>query len=974
MGNSPGKAVMELTTNDMPQLLNILTPIAPKYSALGLQLGVDNSKINIIEHDYSKCQDRLRAIIAERLNHEEPLTWSDIATALRADSVQENRLARHIEQKFTKLYPSVPRYEGTSTSTAYSTSTHPHNVSVLSAVSDSQPAGKPHPHSHSVSLNSLVNHFIDFVKTTYKSSELERGTSVVKWPPTPSKIYINLACIDRQRVKSKEYEEVTEAMIRDGNVDVIEKTKGPIRFDEIATGISLQCLKGASRYTQEQRLILVEGAPGVGKSTFAWEYCRRWERGEIAQQYQLVLLIRLRDDRISHANTLKDLIYHPLEGVAQAVCSELVLSHDFHAMIILEGFDELPDSCRNRHSLFNELISGKLLPRATVLVTSRPWATEYIHSNYRNRIYQHIEILGFTSTQVNEYIKSTLPQDKVDYICAYIDRHPQIRAVMYIPLNSAIVVTVYQESLDRGYAMPSTLTELYIAQTKTLLLRYLCAHPEYGTKTIKSFKDLPPEVYAKFSELCKLAYNSILGTKQQHVQLIFRDLPSDFDNLGFMDSVTELYVTQGTVSSHNFLHLTFQEFFAAVHISTLSITEQLESFKKHEKGRVKVMLKYLAGLSKLHCFMEDTRCHIDLLHSPVYQQHEAIGFSGECVCTITCDAEVDLDLINWLFEAQNPNVIDFVLGQKIVRIKIYNYSKLMDYYALGYVIACSQCQWILSFQHYLIGSEMISDEALSMLVAGISTKKETCSTILALEALERVRSNTIGSCLFHNGCVTRLHSIISAKYLNLLLTMFHKNIQYLVNLELTDPLIWPNLSGLRRLELVFSTNKEWRLDTLLPPLSDSLESLIITYDSNSGGLGFKDFLAIKNFIISAASLKKLYLYVEGCDLNISDTRSMEAITSGLAINQSLSLEILKLDFVCVCTDTAANLLAKFITNTTTLKYFSVAFGYRLSSNVVQVLDRAISCISNLKVEEQTEYSYQFRVYKKDFKLDQVSMC
>ena len=40
----------------------------------------------------------------------------------------------------------------------------------------------------------------------------------------------------------------------------------------------------------------MEGAPGVGKSTFAWEFCRKWWSEEnVAQQYDLVLLLRLRD-------------------------------------------------------------------------------------------------------------------------------------------------------------------------------------------------------------------------------------------------------------------------------------------------------------------------------------------------------------------------------------------------------------------------------------------------------------------------------------------------------------------------------------------------------------------------------------------------------------------------------------------------------------------------------------------------------
>ena len=124
----------------------------------------------------------------------------------------------------------------------------------------------------------------------------------------------------------------------------------------------------------------------MGKSTFAWEFCRRWER---AQQYQLVLLLRLREERISNAKTLEDLIYHPFKDVAQGVCHELVHPHDFHALIILEGFDELP------RKYFMDLIAGKLLPLATVLVTSRPWATQGIRLYHEDRIYQHIEILGF---------------------------------------------------------------------------------------------------------------------------------------------------------------------------------------------------------------------------------------------------------------------------------------------------------------------------------------------------------------------------------------------------------------------------------------------------------------------------------------------------------------------------------------------------------------------------------------------------
>ena len=75
---------------------------------------------------------------------------------------------------------------------------------------------------------------------------------------------------------------------------------------------------------------------------------------------------------------------------------------------------------------------------------------------------------------------------------------------MYIPLNSAIVMTVYQESQDGKCALPTTLTDLYRALAQTLLHQYLRGHPDYESGTKHSKKGLPPAVYARFTELCQV--------------------------------------------------------------------------------------------------------------------------------------------------------------------------------------------------------------------------------------------------------------------------------------------------------------------------------------------------------------------------------------------------------------------------------------------------------------------------------------
>ena len=875
----------ELSPNDLSIVFNEVTSMSPSNVVnFGLQLNITPNVIDCFEICHSRDMKQcLREILNERLKEEPPLTWPDIITALRADSVGESRLAREIEARH--MPSSQAPSSGPPQPERAEASLIPHPQTIAPSVPINQPLPIPHP-SHQAPYQQQLAHnpfqpymrlqppvneathsgfhraeppvtrrarliqppvaqsntsvsdhfhkFIKFVKIAY--TPVERDPNVLKCLPTPSKVYINLACIDRMKSGLMSvYDEITEAMVRDGNVDVVHGGKFPIDMNEIA--------KGLPSNTPET-VILVEGAPGVGKSTFAWEYCRRWERGEIAQQYQLVLLLRLRDDRTSRAKTLRDLIQHPSEDVCQAVCNELESELGVNTMIILEGFDELPDSGRMEGSVFMQLMSGKILPLATVLVTSRPWATKNISNEYESHIHQHIEILGFTKSQISEYIESTIPQEKVSELTTYLERCPQIRAGMYIPLNSAIVVTVYQESQDSGCPMPTTLTELYTALVRTLIVRYLRGHPEHNINSIQRFTDLPPAVYAKFLKLCGVAYNGIVSNSDQ-VQLVFseRDLPADFDNLGLMDSFTELYVTQGTVSSHNFLHLTFQEFFAAVHISNMSPEQQLEHFQREMKqsggygegrggfrgglgeengdDRLKVVLRFLAGLTKLNCISKETLNNF--IQPPTTHEEERNKLS--------CDAVIDINLVNWMFETQSDDVIAFLMEQKSIGFLINMLP--MDYYSLGYCIAHSQCQWALRVEE----EEKVDEERVKMLAAGASSS-----------------DGGQGGKIVGLGGTGNMVLRLSVKCLNMIFTEWKGILQlYQLSLKLPvpcDKVTWPDLSQLRVLKLAIRRSA-MKLDSLLRHLS--LESLTINgYEDST-----LDCVAIEHHLKSTSTLKHL---------------------------------------------------------------------------------------------------------------------
>ena len=753
-------------------------------------------------------------------------------------------------------------------------------------------------------VKSLMDQYIDYVKDTYRQSVIEKDPSVLKWPPTPSEVFIGLACIDRRTiVRKEEADEYTRAMIEDGNIDVILNEKKEIDFSDIAVGLA------ATNSTQ--KVVLVEGAPGVGKSTFAWEFCRRWERGEIAQQYQLVLLLRLRDERMSRAKSLRDLIYHPdrERNISHAIKCELVDSHGVNTLIILEGFDELPDSQRKENSIFLELILGQLLMHATIMITSRPWATGEIMRRMEHRIFQHIEVLGFTEDNVGKYVTSVFTGEgkktasaidqsvggpdevseeakkNIDDVMAYIGKYPQIKACMYIPLNAAIVVSIYQDSKKGKCILPKTLTELYYALTQILLLRHLYGHADYKEQkwNIDCFeKDLPDEVYKQLLTICKVAYDGICRKGRKIVQLIFSD--SDLggcETLGFMQSVAEVYVKHGWNTSHNFLHLTVQEFLAAFLISTMSSADQLEHFQRHKDGRLRVVLRFLAGLTKLNNVTPDELR--SLLEEPTEEQSDE-HLTPYCN-PMRPDVCVSAHHTNWLFEAQNSELLQSLFHNHTASFTFTRGMLSLEYYSVGYCIANSHSKWSLTFDRDT------EEEKISMLLKGAATGDlQQCSVSLKTYTTEI--------------------KYMSIQNLNLLLTRFSGCVEELY-LRVMTPLSLPHLSALRTLELSLGGKSD--VSDFSLPVLESLSVVGTAYNSIKPNTK----KALCKLLSSSSSIVHLHFQSKVND------QSMEEIFQSVCDNIVLPLKSLHIDCKCTFTTTATKSLVQFITRSTTLQYLKI---------------------------------------------------
>lgn len=95
---------------------------------------------------------------------------------------------------------------------------------------------------------------------------------------------------------------------------------------------------------------------------------------------------------------------------------------------------------------------------------------------------------------------------------AHLISNPVIEAMMYIPLNCAMVINIYKETYVTGKPVPRTQTELYTRMTRWLLSRYLNKIGDDRSGNLPDrLEDLDRDLYEQLMSIGELAYNGILN-------------------------------------------------------------------------------------------------------------------------------------------------------------------------------------------------------------------------------------------------------------------------------------------------------------------------------------------------------------------------------------------------------------------------------------------------------------------------------
>ena len=321
-------------------------------------------------------------------------------------------------------------------------------------------------------------------------------------------------------------------------------------------------------------MLLIEGAPGVGKTILSKEIALQWASKIILKNKKLLFLLFLRDPQVKNITDVQSLVKYFCQGdnLTNKITDWLLETGGEYLTIVLDGYDEISKGNKN-HFIVDGIIGRQKLPKCGIIITSRPSASSHLHSIVNCRA----EVLGFTEENRKSFIQEALvgQDNKIKELTQFLLSNPSLNALCYIPLNMSILLCLTEDGIS---ALPENQTLLYQKFVLITIVHFLKKDKMAFNTSITDLDGLPHPYDQVVKELSQFAFLAL-----QKDQLVFtlaevkaeypNLTPANWYGLGLLKQTQ--YFNGCDHASFHFLHYSIQEYMAAYYIASLPNNELL---------------------------------------------------------------------------------------------------------------------------------------------------------------------------------------------------------------------------------------------------------------------------------------------------------------------------------------------------------------------------------------------------------------